>query len=232
MDASGPIFAVLVVACLFYLVPRRLNWRIPTQEQIDQESPLSLSTKTVHRGVPLTPETPEVGVSTLLMRRAGRRAALRLARRAEKRRKTVFSVLLGICLATIPFALMGWMLQIWVPVAAFGVVMAWVFFSRIEGRRVQKQLDAIIADTELGDDEKTLAVRLNERPTAKEPDSIIGPNGDTQPSLWNPITVVPPTYISAPATSRTVRTIDLHVTPSKLPVTDDYRDDEGRAIAI
>ncbi|MDR2929652.1 MAG: hypothetical protein LBV06_01895 [Propionibacteriaceae bacterium] len=226
MDASGPLFAILVVACLFYVVPSRLSWKIPTQGEVDQQDPLHLSMKRIHTGVPVEQTTCDATVSTLLMRRAGRRAAMRLARQAEKRRRVVFAILLTICVATIPFAVLGWMLRWWVPVAAFAVVVAWVVYSRLEARRTQKQLDAIVADTELGDDEKTVAVELNPVPLAEavvdEPASIVGPNGDVQTSLWDPITVVPATYISAPTAARTVRTIDLAVTPAALPVTDDW----------
>jgi len=232
MDASGPIFAVLAVACLFYFVPRRLSWRIPTQHEIEEQTPLHLSMKTVHSGVPLDhqPDKDEVEVSTLLMRRAGRRAAMRLARRAEKRRRTVFIALSLILLATIPLAVFAW-IQWWVPVAGLAVVVGWSLFSRVEAHRVQKQLDAIVADTELGDDEKTIAVALHEEITDTEP-AIVGPNGDVQLSLWDPITVVPATYISAPTAARTVRTIDLKTPVSKLPVTEDWGHDERRSAAV
>ena len=227
MDASGPIFAVLAVACLFYFVPRRLSWRIPTQHEIEEQTPLHLSMKTVHSGVPLNQEVDkeqaeQAEVSTLLMRRAGRRTAMRLARRAEKRRRAVFVALFLVFLATIPCAIMGWMIQWWVPIAGLGVVVGWSVFSHIEARRVQKQLDAIVADTELGDDEKTIAVHLHEEISSDIEPTIIGPNGDVQLSLWDPITVVPATYISTPSVARTVRTIDLKAPVSKLPVTEDW----------
>lgn len=234
MDASGPIFAVLAVACLFYLVPRQLSWRIPTQQQVDQQTPLHLSMKTVHSGKPRDDsEADKITVSTILMRRAGRRTAVRLARRAEKRRQTVFIVLSVITVATVPFAVMGWRVRWWVPLVGLGVVLLWMVFSRIEARRTQKQLDAIVADIELGDDEKTIAVALHQaaEPIDQAPD-IVGPNGDVQTSLWNPITVVPATYMSAPTSGRTVRTIDLNPPRTKVPVTDNWRNDNGKSIAV
>ena len=233
MDASGPIFAVLVVACLFYFVPRQLNWRIPTQEEVEQQTPLYLSTKTVHTGVPKVEES-EAEVSTLLMRRAGRRTALRLARKAEQRRKGVFVSLLVITAATVPFAVMRWMISWWVPLVGVGVVIAWVVFSRFEARRVQRQLDAIVAETELGDAEKTIAVQLvaASEVSVEDPAAVVGPNGDVQLSLWEPITVVPATYISAPTAARTVRTIDLGAPVSRFPVTEDWRDLHGESIAV
>ena len=231
MDASGPIFAVLVVACLFYFVPRQLNWRIPTQEEVEQQ-PLHLSMKTVHSGLPVIEEDNQAEVSTMLMRRAGRRMALRLARKAEKRRKGVFAALALICLATVPFAVLQWMIRWWVPLVGFAVVIAWVVFSQFEARRVQKQLDAIVADTELGDSEKTIAVQLNPKASIDDSTGIVGPNGDVQMSLWEPITVVPATYISAPTAARTVRTIDLGAPVVKLPVTQDWRERGDRTIAV
>ena len=231
MDVSGPIFAVLVVACLFYIVPRRLTWRIPTQEDIERDSPLHLSmstVKTLHRGARADAE-PDAQVSTMLMRSAGRRAAVRLARRAENRRNTVFAVLVMIAVATIPFAVFS-MIQWWVPVASFAVVVGWSVFSRFEARRVRAQLGVIIADTELGDDEKTMYVRLAEKQDphrASEP--VVGPTGEVQGSLWEPITVVPATYISS--APRTVRTIDLQApTTSALPITEEWDDPQAMAV--
>ncbi|MDR2973580.1 MAG: hypothetical protein LBV00_02535 [Propionibacteriaceae bacterium] len=246
MDASGLIFAVLVVACLFYVVPRQLSWRIPTQQESESQTPLHLSMKPVHLGVPATAETagevttdsitPPAVVSTILMRRAGRRAALRLARQAERRRRVVFLALLVIFLVTIPFAALGLGMRWWVPVVGFGVTVGWVVYSQIEARRTQRQLDALVADTELGDDEETVTVSL--RPAEPEPvteDSlaIVGPNGDLQMSLWEPITVVPATYISAPTAARTVRTIDLaKPATGGIPVTDDGVQEEPQSVAV
>jgi len=156
---------------------------------------------------------------------------MRLARRAEKRRRTVFVALLMIDLITIPFAVMGWMIQWWVPIAGLGAVVGWSIFSHFEARRVQKQLDAIVADTELGDNEKTIAVTLHEEIAPGAEPGIIGPNGDIQLSLWEPITVVPSTYISSPATARTVRTIDLKAPVTKIPVTEDWDQDNRRSAA-
>jgi len=220
MDASGVIFVMLVVVGLFYFVPRQLSWRIPTQADIEEAAPQHVATKTVHTGQPVKPADPgkpvdpeaeEAAVSTLLIRRAGRRLAQRRARQAERRRRLVLVVLLGTCLATIPFVIMGWWMSWWVPLAGLGGVLAWVIFSHFEARRVTRALAAILADTELGDDEKTVAVQLLPpvEPSAKSQTGIVGPNGDVQLSLWEPITVVPATYISAPTAARTVRTIDL-----------------------
>ena len=231
MDASGPIFAVLAVACLFYLVPRQLNWRIPTQVEVDEQAPLRLPKKTVHSGVPVGQPDQDVVVSTVLMRRAGRRVAQRLARQAEKRRKAVTWALASISLATVPFAVLGWMIRWWVPLAACGIVVAWVVFSHFESRRTARQLDAIVAEIELGDDEKTMAVQLHPKiEPSIDGSAIVGPNGDVQMSLWQPITVVPPTYISAPTAARTVRTIDLNAPIAKFPVTDWRPDDQAIAV--
>jgi len=231
MDASGPIFVVLVVACLFYLVPRRLSWRIPTPEEVDQKAPSHQGVRTVHVGVPVGADPDAPGVSTGLTRRAGRRTAMRLARQAEKRRAGVFVALLVIlALAGVLafFRLMGW----WVPLPVAAAVVGWVVFSRFEARRVRRQLDAIMADIELGDDEKTMAVALPAKVTTPITESaIVGPNGDVQLSLWDPITVVPATYISAPTAARTVRTIDLappvkHPPTANRPARDVDEDDE------
>jgi hypothetical protein len=246
MDASGLIFAVLVVACLFYVVPRQLTWRIPTQQESESQTPLHLSMKPVHLGASTMADTssetvadaanPPAVVSTILMRRAGRRAALRLARQAERRRRVVFLALLVICLATIPFAALGLGLRWWVPLVGFAVTLGGVVYSRFEARRTQRQLDALVADTELGDDEETVAVSLRPaEPESVTEDSlaIVGPNGEVQMSLWEPITVVPATYISAPTAARTVRTIDL-AKPAKggIPVTDDAAPEEERSLAV
>lgn len=230
MDVSGPIFVVLAIACLFYLVPRQLNWRIPTQADIDEQAVLQLPAKTVHAGVPVGQEEQAIAVSTKLMRSAGRRMAGRLARKAAKRRQLVLIVLITTAVATLPFAALSW-IRWWVPLAAFGLVIAWLVFSHFESRRTTRQLNAIVAEIELGDDEKTMMVQLH---PSVEPcldnTAIVGPNGDTQLSLWQPITVVPATYISAPTAARTVRTIDLNAPVPKLPLTDWREDDQAIAV--
>ncbi|MCL2471130.1 MAG: hypothetical protein FWF25_05235 [Propionibacteriaceae bacterium] len=232
MDVSGLIFAVLAVACLLYFVPRQISWRIPTQEQVEQQAPSRRSVKTVHTGIPVDQEQDKpVEVSTVLMRRAGRRVAMRLAKRAAKRRQGVFVALILVTLATVPFAVLRMMMQWWVPLVGAAVVAAWAVFSRIEARRERKQLDAIVADTELGDNEKTLSVQVEQKTEPRVDDALVGPNGDVQLSLWEPITVVPATYISAPTAARTVRTIDLAASATGLPITDDWRQD-GQAIAV
>jgi hypothetical protein len=216
MDVSGPIFAVLVVACLFYLVPRQLSWHIPTQEEVDQQDSTPSTLKTLHSAASRYDRSAQV--STLLTRRTARRNAQRTAIKAEKRRAYVFVALLVVFLATIPLTLLS-LIQWFVPIVGLGVVGGWMGFSHLEARRVRKQLDGIIAETELGDAEETMVVHLGKAETA-EPSEVIGPNGEVQMSLWDPITVVPATYLSAPTAARSVRTIDLAAPIQQLPVTD------------
>jgi len=238
MDATGPILLVLVVACLFYIVPRRLQWQI-TPEKIDKEAPLRLTTP-VHAGTPISPTADPSLVSTALTRRAGRRTALRLARYADKRRQTIFWVLLAVTLATVPGAIVGWLGIHWWACGIGAVATAgWLVYSHLEARRIQRQLDALLTDRELDESEATVAVLLPER--APKPTkamtataltkSIVGPNGDEQLSLWEPITVVAASYISAPTAARTVRTIDLSPQRS-VPVTADGDEQSSGRIAV
>jgi hypothetical protein len=232
MYASGPIFAVLVVACLFYLVPRQLSWHIPTQEEVDEQGTGTNTVKTIRSAT--SREDHSATVSTLLMRRAARQTAQRLAVKAEKRRTIVFIALLVVALATIPLALLK-VVQGYVPGVGLGVVVAWMGFSHFEARRVRRQLDAIVAETEQGDGEKTMVVQVEKK--AESPleshGGVVGPNGDIQMSLWDPITVVPATYMSAPTAARTVRTIDLGAANSRVPVTDADTENRGpEAIAV
>ncbi|MCL1923750.1 MAG: hypothetical protein FWG15_07860 [Propionibacteriaceae bacterium] len=219
MYTSGPIFVVLVVACLFYLVPRQLSWHIPTQEEVDEQGTGTNTLKTIHSSTPS--DELSAPVSTLLMRRAARRTAQRLAVKAEKRRTFVFIALLVVALATIPLALLS-VIAGYVPVVGLGMVALWVGFSHFEARRVRRQLDAIVAEAELSDGEETMVVHVEKKEESPftEHGGVVGPNGDVQMSLWDPITVVPATYLSAPTATRTVRTIDLAAPIKRVPVTD------------
>lgn len=238
MDATGPILLVLVVACLFYIVPRRLQWRI-SDDKIEQDSPLRLTTL-VHSGTPVSPTGDPSLVSTGLTRRAGRRTALRLARYADRRRQVIFWVLLAVTLATVPGAIVGWLGIHWWASGLGGLAtLGWLVYSHIEARRIQRQLDALLSDRELQQSEATVAVPLVERvakPTkAMKPEdlvkSIVGPNGDQQFSLLDPIPRLPPSYLSRPTLGRTVRTIDLSP-PSPFPVTGGDGEETSGRIAV
>ncbi|MDR0848670.1 MAG: hypothetical protein LBN10_06460 [Propionibacteriaceae bacterium] len=197
-------------------------WRIPTQAQVDEKASGKLPVKTVHMGsAQPAPSVPLAEVSTNLTRRAARRASFRLARQAQARRKGVLIVLAAVTTATIPLAVLS-VMHWWICVTGAVLTAGWAIFSRIEALRMTRQLDAIIADTQLGDAEETVAVALPEKADPKTRDlpagAVMGPNGDIQQSLWDPITVVGGSYISPAKAARTIRTIQLP--PAKqVPVT-------------
>lgn len=232
MRATGPIFLVLVVSCLFYLVPRRLMWRIPTQAQVDEKAKVKPAIKTVHMGTALPAPVELAEVSTNLTRHAARRASFRFARQAQALRKGVLIIVAIVTAATIPFAVLG-MMHWWICVTGGVLTIGWAVFSQIEARRMMRQLDAIIADDQLSDLEETVAVVLPEKAAPKDlpAGAVLGPNGDVQQSLWDPLTVVGGSYISAPKAARTVRTIKL-APLSSVPVTADGTEESSGRIAI
>ncbi|MFC6359552.1 hypothetical protein [Luteococcus peritonei] len=150
-------------------------------------------------------------VSTPLTRRADRAEIRMMARTAARRRRNVVLVLSGLTLVTgvlVPLTSLRWYAAL-VPGLA---LLAFLVVARFSVVRLNASLDAKLAALETDWHEDTISFEV---PADLREDSselsieISAPIEGLGGSLWDPIPVTVPTYVSKPLVPRTVRTIDL-----------------------
>lgn len=232
MGYSGLVFGVVAVVWLIYLVPLFLNRRDNgLMEEIEPGEPFSAHVTIVRRGRPLDSAEESVAiVSTPLNRRAALRELTALDRAAARRRRRVlgFLLLAGVTLGAA--AVLGHVPWWWglVPVA---LVAAFLAVARFSVRVMRRDLDARARVVRGGDgaDEPTICLRLPDV-GEDEPEASVELTGpvETTGSLWDPVPITAPTYVSRPLAPRTVRTIDLSAplpVQNAVPVTADHPDE-------
>ncbi len=224
MGTTGLIFGALVAAWLAYLVP----WFVHHRGEQPEDGPtidLSETGRLLQSG---DEDLLELDISTPLIRRAARHEIASLAWTAARRRRRVLAVLLLLATSlgvTTIVRLTPW----WMLVAAGCLVLAWLVVARVSVSRMRQQLDEQVADLDLGDDEATIAVRVENLSGLKEFDSSHEHSVEISApvpkmNLFDPIPVSANTYLSRPLAQRTVRTIDLSAPaapPAATPVTAD-----------
>lgn len=225
---TGLIFGAMAAFWLVYLIPLILNRRENgLLDEVEPGEPFTASVTIVRRGDTLdTAENGTAVVSTPLNRRAALRELADLDRDAARRRRRV----LGFLVAT--SAIVGGL-------AAFDIVSPWtvalpgalvVLFlvvARFTVRMMRRNLDARAAVIRGGSgvDEETIAIpSIEDELVAHETSVELTAPVEMTGSLWDPIPVTAPTYVSKPLAPRTVRTIDLSApvtTTPGVPVTAD-----------
>lgn len=226
---SGVIFAVLLVMWLAYLIPRFASWRGHPALEDEIADPFSESRTIIRRGLdPLADTTdPELEVSTPLTRAAARHEIRQLYRLAALRRRRVVLTLAGLTLGTIvlvavtpvrlgavPVPALPW----WLALVPAVLLLAFLAVARVSVVSLTRTLDARVARVNAaGGDEDTVSFEvpadLRDDPLAGELSvELSAPVGDAG-SLWDPIPVTAPTYVSKPMVPRTIRTIDLSMPP-------------------
>jgi len=149
-------------------------------------------------------------VSTPLTRRA-ELAELRLcAAEAAKRRVRTLWVLLGLGLAT-GVAVVVAHLSPWWMAAPFALLVGFIAVARFSVVGMRRRFDARATDVVAGyaEDEDTVTINLLEEAEPSQEISVDLAAPTATGSLWEPIPVTAPTYVSKPLVPRTVRTIDL-----------------------
>ena len=244
MSFTGPIFGALAVFWLVYLVPLILNRKENgLLDEAEPGEPFSASVTIVRRGTPL--ETAENGtavISTPLNRRAALRELAEEDREAARRRRVVLVVLAALtCVvgALAGFGVISW----WAIAVPLGLIVAFLAVARFSVARMRRELTARACVLRGGDvvDEATVAIPvLDEAAEENELSIEIAAPVERPGSLWDPIPITAPTYVSRPLAPRTVRTIDLSapVEAVSVPVTADLPDgdfvdaDEDRPRAV
>lgn len=227
VNFTGLIFSAIAALWLVYLVPLVLHRRDNgLLDEVEPGQPFSASVTIVRRGTTLdSAEEGTAVVSTPLNRRAALRELADLDRGAARRRVKVLVFLLlvtAMVAVAAAFDAVSW-LTVLVPV---GLLVAFVAVARFSVRVMRRNLDARAAIIRGGSgvDEDTVTISLVDDLAAHEHSvELTGPIEMTG-SLWDPIPVTAPTYVSKPLAPRTVRTIDLSAplpAGSATPVTAD-----------
>ena len=224
---TGLIFAVIAACWLMYLVPYFLHHRNAetAEDEADAAIPFTPEVTIVRSGTSLAEADPgTVPVSTPLTRRAKLRELRLIDERAAQRRRRVLVFLLVVQLLVAGLAVFqvgAW----WAALIPAGLILAFVVVARFSVRTMRAHLAErarLIRDC---GDEETVAIVLTPDQVAEHEHSVelsvpIGRVG----SLWDPIPIARPTYVSTPLAPRTGRTIDLSApvaAPGLLPVTAD-----------
>ena len=228
MGFQGLIFGAVAACWLIYLVPMFLNRRDSgIMDEVEPGEPFSSSVTIVRRGTPLdTAENGTAVVSTPHNRRAALRELADLDRAAARRRAVVVLLLAVVLVATGVLAglsLVPW----WMLAVPGGLMVGFLVVARFSVKRMRSKLDARAHVVRGGDvDEETVAIAVwetSEEDEAAHSVELSAPIEMTG-SLWEPIPITAPTYVSRPQAPRTVRTIDLSApvpVGSRLPVTAD-----------
>lgn len=250
MDATGLIFGAVVAFWLIYLVPLILNRRDNGMlDEVEPGEPFSSSVTIVRRGTPLdSVELVPAGVSTPLNRRAALREINDLDRAAAHRRRLVLAFLgvtAGVAAVFALFGLTSW----WALTVPAGLMGVFLLVARFSVRAMRRKLNARAALIRGGEgvDDETVPIQILSGFTPTEHEHTVELSAPAATSsLWDPIPIPTPTYVSRPLAPRTVRTIDLAApvpATSGVPVTadlpegaepvaSDREDAEGRARAV
>ena len=219
MDLSGIIFVLLALGWAGYLIPKALQH----QDELSLSRPVdsfSDSVRVLGRGAAGAPAPgpgsdtgADVAAAPLLRPKyAVSRAA---ARAAARRRRRVLGLLVLVLLATVAtsvFAVTPW----WSTAVPTLLVAAFLLLARTTVRRqllaaLHAALPDVVDADPLTDEE--LDVELDREDTAavsrdELAAAVAAPNVD-EGSLWDPLPVTLPTYVTKPRARRTVRTIEL-----------------------
>ncbi|MFZ1912763.1 MAG: hypothetical protein WAU30_10445 [Propionicimonas sp.] len=224
---TGLIFAVIAAFWLMYLVPYFLHSRSAetAQDEIDAAIPFTPSVTIVRSGTSLAEADPgSAAVSTPLTRRARLRELRLIDETAAQRRRRVLAFLLVVQFLVAGLAVFqigAW----WVALIPAVLIGAFLGVARFSVRAMRADLAERARQIRDCGDEETVVISLSADDVADHELSVelsvpIGQVG----SLWDPIPITCPTYVSKPLAPRTVRTIDLSApasTPGRIPVTAD-----------
>lgn len=250
MGITGLIWLAIVAGWLAYLVPRFVLHKDPRLTVHDVTvTDFTESMRVVRRGRdrdgagrrPIN--DPALQISTPLQRDAVKFEVRRASQIAARRRRLGLAGSLLLMIASVVIAAVTtapWWLSL-IGVALLGV---FVGVSRISVRTVDAMIDEKLNSVYQDWAEDTVAVDTVDLTGVHDEDTEISvslelPVASTIGSLWEPIAVTPPTYVSKPLVPRSVRTIDLSapVPPAaqpQMPVIaeppqdEDYEDNEDR----
>lgn len=214
-DLSALIFVALAVAWAAYLIPKALRHHGDASETRAVET-FSDQMRVIARREPTSAGTARLVVAGAEPTTAGPeelRARRSAAARATRRRRRVLSLILVACIVVGGLALNG---TIDAPYAAIpaGLLIAWLIACRVMVKSERRGLAPVAAAApsaaaEVAATPKSVEVGADDDTTSiPRVPAQAGPPAD--PTLWDPVPVTLPTYVTKPAAARrTVRSIDL-----------------------
>ena len=219
VGTTGVIFAAIAIAWLAYLVPHFVRRRDDDDELLQESDPadrFSDSMRIVRHGTAplLDQDLEEIApfeVSTPQTRRAAVNDLHRLERLAASRRRRVLLVLM-VALSAVVGLCAAHLIPWWSTAIPGGLLLIFVVVARISVRVMFRGLDARYREIRHGDNESTIFLSRKDfaklgaagHPARSTADVAAKPG-----TLWDPIPITMPTYVSKPLAPRTVRTIDL-----------------------
>lgn len=233
MDLSGIIFVALAVAWAVYLIPQALK----RHDEAARSRSVDRFSTTMRVLAPARPARDHrVAPSQAQLRaqvrtRIPSRAAARAAARRRRRVLFVLLALTALTAATIGVLRLTMGTGPWWSVAIpGGLVVTWLVICRLQVRRLERvrnpRYDAVVVSP---DEEETVQLDAEalraavaaptppvagsagpvEQPEQSGQSEQSGESGEAGSSLWDPLPVTLPTYVTKPRAQRTVRTIDL-----------------------
>lgn len=219
MGLTGVIFAIIAAFWLVYLVPYYLHHRGDTFEDGEVDIPFTPTAVTIVRSGESLARAEEgaAEVSTPLTRRAQLRELRLIDEHAAQRRRRVLIFLLLVQLVVAVLAWFGigaW----WGTTIPAGLLALFLVVARFSVRAMRADLNRRAEQIRGSRDEDTVAIALSDSDVADHEHSVeisvpVRPIG----SLWDPIPITRPTYVSTPLAPRTVRTIDLSAPVAATP---------------
>jgi hypothetical protein len=212
------IFAAIAIAWLAYLVPHFVRRRDDDEllEDSDPADRFSDSMRIVRYGTAplLDQDLEEIAsfeVSTPQTRRAAVNDLRRLERLAASRRRRVLLVLM-VALSAVVGVCAAHLIPWWGTAIPGGLLLIFIVVARISVRVMLRRLDGRYRELRHGNNESTIF--LSRKDFAKSGIATPSANATADAAakagtLWDPIPITMPTYVSKPLAPRTVRTIDL-----------------------
>lgn len=216
MGTTGLIYAAIAVAWLAYLVPtfvRRQHNDLDESE--DPTARFSDSMRILAHGTaPLVDqdgsEIDDVEISTPLTRRAAIAELKKLEALAASRRRRVLMILM-LALTAVVSVCLARLAPWWAVAVPGGLLVSFVVVARISVTGMRRRLQARYDRINRGGEEAT--VFLTREELADGVQEKAEQEGETSATanatLWDPLPITLPTYVSKPLAPRTVRTIDL-----------------------
>ena len=228
MDLSALIFVALAVAWAVYLVPKALKHHddvvrgrsvdrfshtmrvLARREPVDR--PLRRGSTRLVVSPGRVPSPPVVTTKARAAAPVDAQAERESARIATRRRRRVLGTVLVGLLATIGVAGFGLISWWWVALPS-SLLVAWLVACRLMVRHERNQrFDSTIGHADQPVEAQPPAP-VDDDPVYDALEDTSQTPAITDPSLWDPMPVTLPTYVTAPAAARrTVRTIDLDST--------------------